>query len=492
MTSARHFDRWWKDEQPAQPHLLDFTLEELIVPGAGPVSLADYPDRWPVGDATLALAYEFDPASESDGITVTVPLPLLDGLEGAGFDWQIPGWRQELVTALIRSLPKALRRNLVPAADHARDFLARAAPADGPLLPVLARELTRMSGEPVGAADFDAERVSPHLRMTFRVEDETGCTLAAGRDLDGLRRRLEDRMRAAIAGAARSFERTGLRAWDFGRLPRTVEVSWSGHAVEAYPALFDEVDSVGVRVLTTRAGQEQAMWAGTRRLLLLAIPSPAKAVQRLLANDTKLVLARSPYGSAAEVLGDCIVAAVDRLMVDHGGPAWDEPGFGRLRDAVEAGIVDTAVYVATVAGGILVVAGGIEDRLDAVTAAPLHPAVTDMRRQLSGLVFPGFVGAAGVRRLADVLRYLEAMERRLDKLAQGARRDTELMGRVQALEEELDRLGDDRPGDGEADAVRWMLEELRVSLFAQTLGTAHPVSEQRIRREMDRLRAAPS
>ncbi len=492
VTSARHFDRWWKDEQPAQPHLFDFTLEGLLDPGAGPVSRADHPDRWAVGEATLALEYEFDPTSESDGITVTVPLPLLDGLEGAGFDWQIPGWRHELVTALIRSLPKALRRNLVPAADYARDFLTRAGPGNGPLLPVLARELTRMSGEPVGGADFDPGRLPAHLRITFRVEDESGRTLAAGRDLDELRRRLADRMRAAVAGAARSFERSGLRAWDVGRLPRTVEVSWAGHTVEAYPALVDEVDSVAVRVLTSPAAQERAMWTGTRRLLLLAVPSPAKAVQRQLANDTKLVLARSPYGSAAELLGDCISAAVDRLMADHGGPAWDESGFSELRAAVERGLVDTAVYVATVTGGILVVAGMVEDRLDATTAAPLRPAVADMRRQLSGLVFPGFVGAAGVERLGDVLRYLEAMERRLDKLAQGTRRDTDLMGRVQALEGEYHQLRDARPGDAEVEAVRWMLEELRVSLFAQTLGTAHPVSEQRIRREMDRLRAAPS
>jgi ATP-dependent helicase HrpA len=489
VTSARHFDRWWKEEEAARPELLDFTFDLLIDPGAGPVNLAGYPDTWPVGDTALALSYECDPASASDGITVGVPLPLLDRLEAAGFDWQIPGWREELVTALIRSLPKSLRRSLIPAADYARAFLSRATPSDGRLLEVLARELTRISGEPVSGADFEFERVPAYLRMTFRVEDEAGRTLATGPDLDGLRRRLRDRMRAAIAEAARSFERTGLVEWSFGRLPRTVEVSWAGHTVEAYPALVDEGDSVGVRVLTTRAGQQRAMGAGTRRLLLLAVASPAKTVQRMLPNDTKLVLARSPYGNSAELLGDCITAAVDQLMADHGGPAWDESEFDTLRAAVGAGLVDTAVYVATVVGGILVVANGIEERLDDMTAAALLPAVADMSRQLSGLVFPGFVGAAGVRRLGDVLRYLEAMERRLEKLVRGTRRDQELMGRVLALEEEYRHLRDSRPGDDEVGAIRWMIEELRVSLFAQTLGTAHPVSEPRIRREMDRLRS---
>ncbi|MGH9039601.1 MAG: DUF3418 domain-containing protein, partial [Acidimicrobiia bacterium] len=189
----------------------------------------------------------------------------------------------------------------------------------------------------------------------------------------------------------------------------------------------------------------------------------------------------------AELLGDCIIAAVDQLMADHGGPAWDEAGFAALRDAVNAGLVDTAVYVATVVGGILVVAAGIDEQLGDTPPAPLRPAVADLRRQLAGLVFPGFVGVAGARRLGDVLRYLSAMERRLDKLAEGTRRDTELMGRVRALEEEYHQLRDTRPGDPDVEAVRWMLEELRVSLFAQTLGTAHPVSETRIRRELERL-----
>ncbi|MDQ3945987.1 MAG: ATP-dependent RNA helicase HrpA, partial [Actinomycetota bacterium] len=491
VTSARHFDRWWKEEQAAHPDGLDFTFELLLDAGAGPVDLADYPARWPVADATLVLTYQFDPGSECDGITVAVPLPLLDRLDGAGFDWQIPGWREELVTALIRSLPKALRRSLVPAADYARVFLTRTRPADGPLLEVLARALTRLSGESIGTADFDLERVPAHLRVTFRVEDEAGHTLAMGKDLDGLRRRLRDRMRAAVAEAAGSFERTGLREWSVGRLPGAVEVSWAGHTVEAYPALVDEGDSVAVRVLTSRGGQKRAMWAGTRRLLLLTVASPARTVARLLPDDTKLVLARSPYGNTGELLDDCIIAAVDQLMADHGGPAWDEEGFSALRAAVEAGLGDTAVYVATVVGGILVVADGIEQRLDDITAVPLLPAVRDMRAQLSGLVFPGFVGNAGVRRLGDVLRYLEAMERRLDKLAQGTRRDQDLMGRIQALEEEYRHLRESRPGAAEVEAIRWMLEELRVSLFAQTLGTTHPVSEQRIRREMDRLRSSP-
>ncbi|MGH8974314.1 MAG: ATP-dependent RNA helicase HrpA [Acidimicrobiia bacterium] len=492
-TSARHFDSWWKEERAAHPDRLDFTLEQLLDPGAGPVEPAGYPDAWPVGDTSLPLRYVFDPGSESDGITADVPLPLLDHLDAAGFDWQIPGWREELVTALIRSLPKSLRRSLVPAADHARAFLASApgpAPADGPLLTTLARGLTRMSGEPVGAGDFDPERVPAHLRMTFRVVDKAGRALATGKDLDVLRSRLRDRVRAAIAEAARSFERTGLTEWSFGPLPRTVEVSWAGHTVEAYPALVDDGDSVAVRVLTTRPAQERAMAAGTRRLLLLGLGSPAKGVQRRLPNDTKLVLARSPYGDAAELLADCVTAAVDQLMAEGGGPAWDEAGFDALRDAVEAGVVDTAVYVATVVGGSLVMAHGIEDRLDATTAAPLAPAAADMRRQLRGLVFPGFVGDAGVRRLGDVLRYLQAMERRLEKLVQGTRRDSELMSRVQALEAEYRQLREALPGDAGVEVVRWMLEELRVSLFAQTLGTAHPVSEPRIRREMDRLRAA--
>jgi ATP-dependent helicase HrpA len=481
ITSVRHFDRWWRQEQERHPDLLHFTPEMLVRPEAGEVSATDYPDTWPEGDLGLVLSYEFEPGSDTDGVTVHIPLPVLQRANDHRFDWQVPGRRQELVTALIRSLPKDLRRRFVPVADYVEAFLERATPEDGPLPEVLAAELTRMTGEPVPPDAWQLERLPDHLRMTFRVTDEAGGTLALGKDLDVLQSELQGRIRTEIARAARAVEHPGMRTWSCGTLARVVDVGWGGHPVRLYPALVDEGDSVAVRVCTTEAEQEEEMWVGTGRLLLLTVPSPVAAARRLLPEETKLTLARSPYGTAAELFDDCVDAAAVQLVADHGGPVWDEEGFQALLSAAGTGLVDTVVYVATVVGGILAMARGIETRLAGVTAPQLQEAVTDMRAQLSGLVHPGFVTATGTRRLADVLRYLQAMERRLDKLAQDPARDRELMRRVQRLEERYEQLR----AQG-SEHVRWMIEELRVSFFAQTLGTAHPVSEKRILREIER------
>ena len=482
IISVRHFDHWWRQEQGRSPDLLHFTPEMLVRPEADEVSPTDYPDTWPEGDLGLALSYQFEPGSETDGVTVDIPLPVLQHAGDHRFDWHVPGLRRELVTALVRSLPKDLRRRLVPAADYVEAFLGAATPEDGPLLEVLAAELTRMTGEPVPHDAWQHERLPDHLRMTYRVTDEAGRTLALGKDLDALQLALQDRIRTAIAHAARAVERSGMQTWSCGTLARVVEVEWGGQPVLVYPALVDEGDTVAVRACTTAAEQEEEMWVGTRRLLLLTLPSPVPAARRLLPEDTKLILARSPYGTAVELFDDCVAAAVDQLVADHGGPAWDEEGFQALQGVVGTELVDTLVYVATVVGGILAVARGIETRLAGVTAPQLQEAVADMQAQLSGLAHPGFVTATGTRRLADVLRYLEAMERRLDKLAQDPTRDRDLMRRVQHLER---RYGDLRTQGNEP--IRWMIEELRVSFFAQTLGTAHPVSEKRILREMERL-----
>jgi ATP-dependent helicase HrpA len=231
------------------------------------------------------------------------------------------------------------------------------------------------------------------------------------------------------------------------------------------------------------------MWAGTRRLLLLTLPSPAKAAERRLSNDTQLALARSPYGKVADLFDDCVVCSVDQLLGDLGGPVWTEAGFTALRTGMAHALTETVVYVVTVVAGALAIANEIELRVGALRAPALAPSIDDIERQLAGLIGAGFVAATGVGRLPDLLRYLEGIERRLDKLATGADRDFDNLRRVQRLErrygELLGALGPAAVGE-DVESIRWMIEELRVSYFAQGLGTAQPVSEQRILREIDR------
>ena len=491
VVSAAHFDSWWKKARRDQPDLLDFDPAMLVRDEADTVSTADYPDEWAAGVLRFPLSYQFEPGADADGVTAHIPLELLNQAEPGAFDWQVPGLRGELVTALIRSLPKHLRRNFVPAPDHAAEVLSRVGPDDGPLLLTLERELQAMTGVSVPRDAWDLDRIPDHLRMTFRVEDDKGRRLAEGKDLEGLKRELAPETKAAISSVTTDVEQSGLRSWTFGELPRVVEGSHGGHVVKGFPALVDESDSVAVRVLDTEAEQRRAMWRGTRRLLLLTIPSPNAFVTGWLTNESKLTLSQNPHGSVSELLADCVACAVDALMGDAGGPTWNADGFTWLRDAVRADLVDVTLDVLGKVEQILTTARTVEQRLKATSSLALVPALTDIRSQLDELIYPGFVTATGRRRLPDLARYLRAIERRLDKLPTTHNRDRQLMEQVHQLRAEYDdmvaRLPFDRREDEDVVQVRWMIEELRVSYFAQSLGTAYPVSDKRILRAIDAL-----
>jgi ATP-dependent helicase HrpA len=489
VVSARTFDRWWDRERRRAPDLLTFTLDDLLDPAAGEVAGEAYPEVWRQDDLALPLSYEHDPTSELDGVTVDVPLPLLGAVRSEGFDWQVPGLREELVTALLRSLPKAVRRRFSPAGEHARAFLAHAGPDDGPLLEVLEGALARATGEPVPPGSWRLDRVPDHLRMTFRVVSARGTPLAWSKDLDALRAHLEQRLRSTVADATASIERAGLTSWTVGTIPRAVEVEAAGHRLTVHPALADEGAAAALRTFPSPGEADRAMWGGTRRLLLLTVGSPLGEVRRRLRNEPTLALASSPYATAAEVLDDAVTCALDRLIADAGGPAWDEEGWGALERAVREALPGATLAVAVLAGRILAAAAGITRRVDALPAAALQPALVDVSTQVARLVHPGFLAATGARRLPDVVRYLRAADRRLDKLPADPRRDAAHQRRVEEVERAVERLRTARP-DVDASGVRWMVEELRVSLFAQSLGTPGPVSEARILAEIARLERA--
>ena len=447
------------------------------------------PEAWKQGDMTLPLSYVFDPGSERDGVTVHVPLKLLPQLKPRGFDWLVPALREELVTTLIRSLPKDLRRSFVPVPEVAAAVLERMEPRSEPLLDALARELERLRGVLVPRAAFDLSRLPPHLRVHFRIEDERGALVAVGDDLEALKLEARPRLREELAAAAAPLERHGLRDWTIGELPQVVALPGTGQAVRGYPALVDEGDAVGVRVLETRAAQRAAMHAGTRKLLALNAPSPIRHVQGRLSNAAQLALAGAPHASPRAVLEDATVAALEDLMAEAGGPAWDEPGFRRLRDHVAGNLAERTDAIVDATVRILDAAREVERRLEAVGAAPaLAPAREDVQRQLGRLVFPGFVTATGARRLPDVERYLRAAARRLERLPQAPAPDLDRMRAIQELEAEYRRRVDSwpagRPLPQELRDVRWLLEELRVSHFAQSLGTRQ-VSAKRIRRLLE-------
>ncbi|MFI6945000.1 ATP-dependent RNA helicase HrpA [Streptomyces sp. NPDC050422] len=498
VVSGAHFDSWWKHKRKDEPDALDFERSMLINEKAGAVTKDDYPDSWRQGKLKFRVTYQFEPGADADGVTVHIPLQVLNQVTSEGFDWQIPGLREEVVTELIRSLPKPIRRHYVPAPNYADKFLDRAVPLQEPLPVTLARELQRMVGVPVTADDFDLSRVPDHLKITFRVVDERRRKVAEDKDLEALRVQLRPKARRALSQAAaatagptgESIERSGLTDWTIGTLDRVFETRRAGQPVKAFPALVDQGETVAVRLFDTEAEQQQAMWRGTRKLILLNIPvNPAKFASDKLTNQQKLALSRNPHGSIQALFDDCATAAADRLIAAHGGPAWDEASFRKLYDKVRADLVDLTVRTIGQVQQILAAWQACERRLKATNSLVLINNVTDVREHLARLVPPGFVTLTGLRRLPDLMRYLVAEDRRLQQMPTNVQRDTTRMEKVHEMQDEyawlLEQLPQGRPVPQEVLDIRWMIEELRVSYFAHALGTAFPVSDKRIVKAID-------
>ncbi len=490
VVSARHFDGWWKKQRHKTPDLLTFTRADLLrVDDAD----ADRPDNWKAEDLSLPLTYRFEPGAADDGVTVHIPVEVLARLGGDEFGWQVPALREELVTALIKSLPKDLRRNFVPAPDTARAVLASIEPGREPLLEALQRELRRRTGVLVPISAFDLDKLPPHLRVTFAVEAPDGSEVARGKDLEALQNQLAGSARRAVAATVGGeLERTGLRGWpdDLAELPRSVERTVGGHVVRGYPSLVDARTAVDITVFATATERDPAMAAGTRRLLRLSVPSPVKAVEKGLDPRTRLVLGTNPDGSLAALLDDCADAAVDVLTPK---PAWTKDEFSALRDRVATGLVTTTRDIVGRVGKVLTALHEVEVALPAQPSAAQAEAIADIRAQLGGLLPERFVTVTGAAHLADLTRYLTAIGRRLERLPQGLAADRERMDRVHAVEDAYNELLQAlSPTRATADDVRdiaWMIEELRVSLWAQQLGTPRPVSEQRIYRAIDAILA---
>ncbi|MFI8417052.1 ATP-dependent RNA helicase HrpA [Serratia sp. NPDC078593] len=492
VVSSRHFDKWWKQASRQQPDLLIFAKEMLIKEGANQVSALDYPNVWHQGNIKLRLTYQFEPGTDADGVTVHIPLPILNQIEASGFEWQIPGIRRELIIALIKSLPKPIRRNFVPAPNYAEAFLGRATPLEMPLLDSLERELRRMTGVTVSRDDWQWDQVPEHLKMTFRMVGEKHQTLREGKDLMALKGQLKEKVQETLSAVADDgLEQSNLHIWSFGKLPEFYEQKRGGYSVKAYPALVDEKDSVAIRLFDSEQEQQQAMWRGTRRLLLLNIPSPIKYLHEKLPNKAKLGLYFNPYGKVLDLIDDCISCGIDKLIAQYGGPVWQEQAFTQLQERIRAELNDTVVEVAKQVEQILTTVFAINKRLKGRVDMSLALALSDIKTQLGGLIYRGFVTENGWKRLPDTLRYLQAIERRLEKLAVDPHRDRAQMLRVehvqQVWQQWLNKLPPTRRENEDVKEVRWMIEELRVSLFAQQLGTPYPISDKRILQTIEQL-----
>jgi ATP-dependent helicase HrpA len=542
VVSERHFDKWWKEARQENPDLLDYDKSLLLSDDADNLNVSAYPKTWLHKGFELPLTYEFHPVAPgsppnpNDGVTAEVPVLFLNQLDDKAFRWLIPGQRVDLVTALIKSLPKQIRKNFVPAPDVARQAVAVLEsdfdPGTDELEPSLELALRRIRGHIVPPGSWNWEAVPAHLRVTFKVVDSKGKVLDEGKDLAALQEGLAPATRRAIAEslgatpastaprgkAARSGgtsddgssprvqasalvpagsvpagfrEQDGLTEWTFGTIQRQVSNMVKGHTVTGYPALVDQGKSVGLRVFQTVDEQLAAMRGGVIRLLALRVPAPDRYVLEHLSNTEKLTFSQNPHGSVAALIADCALAAIDKLT-----PAelpWDRKSFDGLYEVVRAELIDTVFSVTAVVERVLASTRRIEKQLKGTTSLALISALNDIKSQLEHLVYPGFVARTGYAQLSQLPRYLTAIEKRLERLPGNVQRDALNMAVVQRLEDDFDdavsALLPGRRAGGELAQVRWMIEELRVSLFAVELGTAYSVSEKRIRAVLNKALA---
>ncbi|MFF2272502.1 ATP-dependent RNA helicase HrpA [Agromyces sp. NPDC058136] len=529
VTSTRLFETWWRDAKKVDQGLLTMTAETLAPDDAPAIDDEAFPPTWQQDDQTLTLRYRFEPGASDDGVTVQVPLVLLARLRPEGFDRQVPGLRAELVTAMIKALPKVIRRNVVPAADWAAKIVGELdgqdATAQASFADEVAGVIKRLTHTPVTGADFAMDRIPPHLQMSFRVVEGRGRQLGVGKDLRALQAQFSEKARDAVAGTfaggadgpggrrrgprqvdvaggqgpispsalgvgagttGGGLERSGLTKWDFPELPRHVDTDVGGNRVRAYPALVDDGETVSIRLLATPEDQARAMPGGIRRLLMLATPSPVNYVQQHLTGNEKLVLATSPYPNTAALFADCLVACVDDVLyrVKPDGMLFTKLEFDTVRDRVSGVVMNTMFETVSLVASALVALRNAEKAVKSATSLALLPALGDARAQLDGLVFTGFVSRTGLERLRHVPRYLEGVTMRVAKLEQNPGRDRVWMNEVQAALGRFADAGGTIPLAPDAPAhlvrARWLIEELRISLFAQELRAAESVSLQRI------------
>ena len=478
VVSVAHFDRWWSTARRQDPHLLDLSVDDLVDPEVA-VDQGGFPDVWSTGELELPIDYAFDPGSGHDGVTVEVPLARLAGLDPAEFSWQVPGLRAQLAAELLRGLPKQTRTRLVPVPDTAARALSwledQPRLAGEPLWTALGRAVQALVRVQVVVGDWAPDKVPEHLQVRFRIQQQ-GAAPVVGRDLGELQRSLAPRVQRTLNAAAAHVTHPGAARWDFGALPISVE------APESVPvALVDRVDRVGVAVFTDLAEANRSHRAGLRRLIALTTVDPTNWVVSRMSNQTKLALATSPYPSVPALLADARLRAIGDLMDRVGGLAEvrDQAGLTRLTDAVRGDVAASMAQLVDSTATVLTLAGQVRAQLSRAGQA----TAADVEEQLRGLVFAGFIAATSANAWPHLPRYLRGALRRLETDGSNPKRESEAAAVIAELEDEYGQLCDRITGPLPVEVIDlgWLLEELRVSLFAQSLGTSVPVSPKRVR-----------
>lgn len=518
IVSGAHFNSWWKKKRRSEPEFLDIAPDALLADDSADMSAraaSDFPLTWELPDGSEAkLHYAYAPGQATDGVTVELPPESLGDIDTDVFTWQVPGLRHELVTALIRSLPKAKRRYFVPAPDVAREILDAVEPYSGRLPEVLAAELTARAGGgelmdlvpiTVEASDFDTARLPAHLVIEYTTR-KGGRTSKPTRDPSRLTASAPAPRPAERAAATTRFtERTGIRRWDFTFDPRPVA---TGGDTGVHPGLRDDRDSVALTAFATAEEAARQTRAGLIRLLVRALRTRTDYVAEHLSTNEKLVLAghaKTGFGAAnpqprPELLGSCARIAVDRLLGTDTVVRTQEE-FDSVFRQIDAGFIAEATRAVGLVVDILTRATAVDKAISQASSLVLVQQLADVRSWLIDLLTAEVFEITEAAALARFPVYLQAAEHRVAKMQDSPPRDRQLMDRIAVVagkvEQALAKAFPEAAGKpvpvqaaavpAEWAAVLWSVEELRVSYYAQHLPTAHPVSDTRIHKALAAL-----
>jgi ATP-dependent helicase HrpA len=482
IASSRGLEAWYRRARPAEQAALRWSLDDVLVGGAG-LDAKAFPATVEVGVQRYRLEYRFTPGDEADGVTLHLPLAMLNALPTARCEWLVPGLLADKVAELIRGLPKALRRNFVPAPDFARAFVAAEAPRDERLSSAFAAFLKRTTGVDVSAAEFDAVELSPHFAMRYRLHDDSGRTLAVGRDLAALRAQWEGQAREAFSRKTDvELTREDVASWDFEEIP--AQVGSSGGLL-AFPALVDLGETVALRVFERRDEAAQAHRAGVVRLLRNALAADMKQARRRLPIANALSLKYAPLGSIDNLRDDLVEGGFADLLYRHELHVRTAGAFETLRTQAARELFASAVERLKLVEPIIEAHAEMKPWLQPPLLGFARASYDDLGEQLDAMLTPGFARELSTARLAQLPRYLKAMRLRGERLRQDPAKDQQRM--LQVLPYWREYLAHRAAGSASLDELRWLIEEWRVSLFAQELKTAEPVSAKRLARALAAL-----
>ncbi|MDY6470538.1 MAG: ATP-dependent RNA helicase HrpA [Succinivibrio dextrinosolvens] len=493
ILTQKHFDKWWKEKHKSEPDYLNFSIDLVSKDAFNQVEEHDFPEFWHYDSFKLPLSYVFDPTSKDDGVTVHIPLAIVNRINSREFAYQIPGLRLEFLTSLIKSLPKRLRKNLIPAPNYAKALSESIGePCKDDLYVKAAKELTRMGGEIVSCDDFDKTLIEKHLFMIFSIEDEKGKVIKKGRNFDAIAASLQGQVKDALSKYSTKTAKVQkpLNEWNFGTIKTTEVTRQNGIEITAYPALTDKGQGVTLELYDSKYKQQKAMWIGQRKLLSLGLKQPTAYLEQHLPNKSKLSMYYQPLGTVKDLINDLMLASIDVIMVENNAPVYDEESFKKLLEKVRADLNDTALKLCSTVEKILLKAHELKRKLKGQLNLAVAYSYKDMAAQLDSLVYKGFLSSTKVEYLEQIPRYLDAMLYRIEKVHRDVNRDlvhTRKIEEVNTLyKNTLSRYKYTAIPDDLIN-VKWLIEELRVSYFAQQLGVRVSISDKRISNELNRI-----